>query len=179
LDGALGRATTRALLEQRLLALGAKGDADAIIHGFRERLVDLLAPIIEESPGLAGGQERGPIFAQATERVRARLFRDLEAQCRDYGERHRSETSLDALAEWGAWALTRDCADRLLALDPGAENALFHTMYVPTCNFAVFQHNKCKRPPLAHDVFSWLRLHSQSDAAASKLLTDNMRAGDN
>jgi hypothetical protein len=179
LGGAFNRSTTRALVQQRLLALGTQGDADAIIFGFRERLVDLLAPVVEETPSLAGAPERGPILDQAIERVRMRLFRDIEAQCRDYGERQKRESALDPLAEWGAWALMRDCADRVLALDPGAENALFHTMYVATCNFAVFQHNKCKRPPLAHDIFSWLRRHSQSDPSASKLLTDNMRAGNN
>jgi hypothetical protein len=179
LDGALDRSTTRALVQQRLLALGAQRDADAIISGFRARLVDLLAPVIEESPRLAGGQARGPILDQAIERVRNRLLRDVEAQCKDYGERQQRETPLDILAEWGAWALMRDSADRLLELAPEQEHSLFHTMYVPTCNFAVYQHNKCKRPPLAHEIFSWLRRHSRSDAAASKLLTENMRAGAN
>jgi hypothetical protein len=177
LDSALDRSTTRALIQQRLLALDAQRDADAIISGFRGRLVDLLAPVIEESPRLAGGQARGPILDAAIDRVRNRLLRDVEAQCKDYGERQQRETPLDILAEWGAWALMRDAADRLLELAPEQEHALFHTMYVSTCNFAVYQHNKCKRPPLAHEMFSWLRRHSSSDAAATKLLTENMRAG--
>jgi hypothetical protein len=47
---------------------------------------------------------------------------------------------------------------------------------VPVCNFAVFQHNTCKRVVLAHEIYTWLHRHAGSDAAASKLLAGNMKA---
>jgi hypothetical protein len=177
-DTALDHSTTRTLVRQRLLALGAQHDAETIISGFRTRLVDLLAPIIEESPDLIGGQERSPILDQAIERVRIRLFGDIEAQCKDYGERQKRQSSLNALAEWETWAVMRDRANRLLELVPGSEHALFHTMLVPVCNFAVFQHNTYRRLTLAHEIYFWLRLHSQSDPSASQLLLKNMKASE-
>jgi hypothetical protein len=174
----LDRSATRAAVQQRLLALGARPDADAaaVLAGFRTRLVDLLAPLIEDAPSYAGGKDRSPILDQAIEQVRTRLFKDIAAQCRDYEDRNRRESSLDPLAEWEAWAVTRDSADRLLALAPESENVLFQSMYVRVCNFAVFQHNACKRTSLAHDIYSWLYWHSQSDPSASQLLLRNMRA---
>jgi hypothetical protein len=175
-DGALDRPSTRALLEQRMLALGVRHDAEAIVAEFRKRLIDMLEPLIEESPRLADGQERGPLLDQAVDRTRARLFRDIEAQCRDYRERLTRKDSMGAIPEWEAWAVLRDSADRLLELAPASKHALFHTMYVPMCNFAVFQFDACKRASLAHQIFSWLRAHSQGDPSASQLLSKNMRA---
>jgi hypothetical protein len=175
-DGALDRPSTRALLQRRMLALGVRHDAEAIIAGFQKRLVDLLAPLIEESPQLADAQERGPLLDQAVDRTTARLFKDVEAQCRDYRERLTRKNSLDVLPEWEAWAVLQDSADRLLELAPASKHALFHTMYVPMCNFAVFQINAYKRASLAHQIFRWLRQHSQSDPTASELLSKNMRA---
>jgi hypothetical protein len=169
--------TTRALVQRRTLALDARHDTDAIFSSFRKQLVDFLVPLIEKSPNFSGGKKRGPIVDQAIDRVRVRLFRDIEIQCKDYDDRLNRESSLDTLAEWEAWALTRDSADRLLELNPISEDALFQTMYVPVCNFAVFQHNKCKRIVLAHDMFRWLHRHAQSDSAALQLLSKNMRAG--
>jgi hypothetical protein len=55
---------------------------------------------------------------------------------------------------------------------------LFHRMYVPVCNFAVFQHNTCRRIGLAYDMHTWLYLHSTSDPAATRLLMKNMKAGE-
>jgi hypothetical protein len=110
--------------------------------------------------------------------VRIRLFRDIEAQCKDYNDRLKGESSLTAIAEWAAWAVTRDAANRLLELVPESEIALFHAMYVPVCNFAVFQHNKCMRRTLAHEIYSWLHRHAQSDPSASQLLLGNVRASE-
>jgi hypothetical protein len=175
-EAALDRSATYAAVQQRLLALGAQADAAGVLAAFRTRLVDWLVPLVEEAPDLAGEKERSPILDQAIEQVRARLFKDIAAQCRDYDDRQKRESSLDAVAEWEAWAVTRNAADRLLALAPESENALFHSMYVQVCNFAVFQHNACKRTPLAHDMYSWLHRHAGSDSAALQLLSKNMRA---
>jgi hypothetical protein len=177
-DAALDRPTTRALVQQRLQALGARPEVDAVISGLRTRVSDLLVPLLEESPRLAAGKARGPILDQATERVRARLLRDIEAQCKDCSDRQKRERSLNELGEWGAWAVMRDQSDRLLQLSPESESVLFHTMYIPVCNFAVFQHNKCRRIGLAYDVHSWLHRHSGSDPAATQLLAGNMRSGE-
>jgi hypothetical protein len=104
------------------------------------------------------------------------LFGDIEAQCKDYDERIKSQNSLSALAEWEIWARLRDRADRLLQVDPASENVLFETMKFPVCNFAVLQHNKRKRIALAHEMYTWLRRHSHSDPSISQLLLKNMRA---
>jgi len=196
-DAAIELPATRALVQQRLQALGAfsgrveagssqnmrppedsgaQHDVDAVISGVRKRLVDLVVPIIEEASSLASGHVRGPVLDQAVEQARARLFSDVEAQCKDYSDRYKRESSLDSNAEWRAWAVMRDQAERLLELAPESENALFHAMYIPACNFAVFQHNKCIRRFLAHEIYSWLHRHCRGDPAASKLLSGNMRA---
>ena len=177
-DSALDGSATRALVQQRLHLLGTKPDADAVISALRKCLTDLLVPLIEESPRLASGESRGPMLDQAKELVRIRLFRDIEAQCKDYNDRLKGESSLTAIAEWAAWAVTRDAANRLLELVPESEIALFHAMYVPVCNFAVFQHNKCMRRTLAHEIYSWLHRHAQSDPSASQLLLGNVRASE-
>ena len=70
----------------------------------------------------------------------------------------------------------RFTAEKLLTLAPDSEQALFQVMYVPVCNFAVFQHNVCKRTVLAHEIYAWLHRHAGSDAAALKLLAGNMKA---
>ena len=176
LDARLDDAETRAQIEQRLLALGARQDVEAVVAGFRQRLADLLVAVIEESPRLASQPERGPTFEQAIERVRRRLFGDVEAQCRDYNERTSSETSLVAVLEWQTWAQLRSAAERLLELDPAAEAVLFQRMFAPVNNFAVFQQNTHKRVALAHDMYSWLRKISAGDATGSQLLSKNMRA---
>jgi hypothetical protein len=175
-EGALARPSTHALIEQRLPALGAKGDADAVIDGFRKRVIDLVDPLIEEQPQLAGGDDRGALLDEAVGRIRSRLFRDIGAQSKDCNERQQQQLALEAMTEWEIWAVMRDAADRLLALSPASEHALFHTMYVPMCNYAVFQHNICKRIALAHDIFAWLRRHSESDLSACELLSKNMKA---
>ena len=113
---------------------------------------------------------------EAVARIRSRLFRDIDARCKDCNERQKQFLSLEPLAEWESWALMRDAADRLLALAPSSEHALFHTMYVPMCNYAVFQHNLCKRIAFAHQIFAWLRRHAESDQSACELLSKNMKA---
>ena len=117
-EAALDRPAARAALEQRLLALGGRQAPDAAVASFRKGVADLLVPIIEASPTLAAESGHPSAFDQAIEQVRARLFGDIDAQCKDYNERRRRAQSLDVLAEWSAWAVTRDCAERLLQLVP-------------------------------------------------------------
>jgi hypothetical protein len=173
-DGSLD--PMRPHLEQRLAALGGRGDVDGVLTAFRQRLIDLLVPLIEASPYLAFAAQDAPILAEAARQVRARLFRDVEARCKDYKERTADETSLDTVPEWATWAMLRRSADRLLELQPESKIALFQTMYIPVTNFAVLQFNQCKRIPLAHDMFAWLLQHSQSNADAVQLLTKNVAA---
>jgi hypothetical protein len=166
--------TMRVEIEERLGALGGRGSVDTVISAFARRLTDLVAPVIEANPRLARA-ERSPSFEQAIAQVRLHLFRDIEVQCRDYKEQ--KETVLDAPFEWERWAVLRDNADRVLALDPASESALFLTMYAPVCNFAVFQHNELGRHTLAHAMFMWLLPHAGSDAQAQRLLAQNANAG--
>jgi hypothetical protein len=176
-DAQLDSAAISARVQQRLAALGAY-ETPSVISVVRSRLADLLVPVIEQAPSLANGAERGPILEQVRERVRARLFRDLEVQSKDYSERQKEEKSLDALAEWRVWAATRRAAERLVELDPGAEQAMFFSLYAPANNFAVFQQNRRKQPVLALEIYRWLLPHARDNAAATDLLTRNIRASD-
>jgi hypothetical protein len=166
----------RAAIDQRLRALGGRGNADTVIFAFRERLIGLVAPLIEEDPHLALAAQGSPILSEATRQVRLRLFRDIEARCKDYDARTEDERALDEVPEWTAWALLRRSADRLLELDPESKIPLFQTMYHPVTNFAVLQFNRCKRNALAHDMFSWLLPHSRSNHEALQLLAKNVKA---
>lgn len=183
-----GSAATRAHLEQRLApkgigsaALRLQPAADTVLAACRERLVELVVPLLERSPQLAarlgeattddGG---GAVVADAVRRVRDRLFADVEAQCADYRERTAAQHSLEALVEHRAWVRLRDAADRLLALDPHGEYTLFQAMFLAVCNFAVYQHNECKRPLLAYEMFSWLHGHAQGHPEALALLARNV-----
>jgi hypothetical protein len=176
-DAAIDLAVTRTRVQERLQVLGSQNDIATVTTALQARLSDLLVPLIEEFPRIAVGA-RGPILDQAIERVRARLLRDIEAQCKDYDDRQDNERSLNELEEWGTWAVTRHQAHRLLELSPESEDMLFHRMYVPVCNFAVFQHNTCRRIGLAYDMHTWLYLHSTSDPAATRLLMKNMKSGE-
>jgi hypothetical protein len=176
-DAAINLAVTRARVQERLQVLGSQNDVATVTAALQARLNYLLVPLIEEFPRIAAGA-RAPILDQAIERVRARLLRDIEAQCRDYDDRQDNQRSLNELGEWGTWAVTRHQADRLLELSPESEDMLFHRMYVPVCNFAVFQHNACRRIGLAYDIHTWLYLHSTSDPAATRLLMKNMTSGE-
>jgi hypothetical protein len=177
-DAALDDPATPALADQRLRALGTNGEAAAVISGLRMRLVDSLVPVIEESPRLARAEDRGSILDQAVERVRLRLFRDVEAQCKDYDARRNQQGYTKPLVEWETWAVLRDAGDRLLQLAPDSEIALFRAMYVSVCNFAVYQHNTYRRLPLAHDMYAWLHRHARSDPEATRLLLGNMKASE-
>jgi hypothetical protein len=164
-------------IEQRLLALGGRGDADAVLAASRQRLVELVAPVIENAPHLARAAQPASPMEQAVWQVRRRLFGDVEARCRDYRERTAAQASLDPVAEWEAWAMLTGSADQLLELDPGAESTLFQAVYAPVCNFAVFQHNGRQRFALAHDMFAWLLRYANGAPDARQLLTKNMQAG--
>jgi hypothetical protein len=167
----------RAAIEQRLKALGGRSDAGAIITAFRQRLIDLVTPPIEDDPYLAREGQGGSIMEQAVWQVRRRLFGDVEARCKDYRERTQDGSALDLVAEWEAWAMLNGSADQLLELDPDVEGVLFQTVFAPVCNFAAFQHNGRKRIALAHDMFIWLLRHARSDAQARELLAKNVQAG--
>jgi len=177
-DAALDEPAAHALADRRLRALGTNADAAAVISGLRARLVDSFVPLIEESPCLARAENRSSILDQAVERVRLRLFRDVEAQCKDYDARRNRQGFTTVLAEWETWAVLRDAADRLLQLAPDSENALFRAMYVPVCNFAVYQHNTYRRLPLANEMYSWLHRHARNDPEAIRLLLGNMKASE-
>jgi hypothetical protein len=174
-DAALESPATARRVQERLAALGAY-ETPPVIASIRSRLADLLVPVVEQAPDLASGAEPGATLDRARERVRARLFRDIEAQSKDYSERQRDEKGLDMLAEWRVWAATRQAAERLVELDPGAQQAMFFTLYAPANNFAVFQQNRRKQPILALEIYRWLLSQARDNAAATDLLKRNIRA---
>jgi hypothetical protein len=166
----------RTHVRERLAALGARGNVETIIAGARQRLVDVLIPVLEDVPDLASANGGEPIVEAAMARVRTQLFADIEALCKDYRGRTKSKSALDRLTEWELWAVTRNSADRLLRLDPTSERAMFETMW-PVCNnFAVLQHNECQRLTFAYEIYSWLHRHAQSAPSALQLLAGNMRS---
>jgi hypothetical protein len=166
----------RAHILERLAALGARGNVETVIAGARQRLVNVLIPVLEDVPDLAPANGGEPIVEAAVARVRTQLFADIETQCKDYRGRTKSKSALDRLTEWELWAVTRNSADRLLRLDPASERAVFETMW-PVCNnFAVLQHNECHRLTFAYEIYSWLHRHAQSAPSALQLLAGNMRS---
>ena len=165
------------MVQQRLSMLGGRGDAGSVLSQFRQRLVDLVTPLIEDDPYLARSAQPGSIMEQAVWQVRRRLLGDIDARCRDYRERTAGESSLDLVAEWETWAWLNSSANRLLELDSAAENVLFQMVYAPVCNFAVYQHNGRKRIALAHDMFVWLLAYAQGAPEARQLLAKNVQAG--
>jgi hypothetical protein len=165
------------LIQPRLGVLGGRGDAATVVAQFRQRLVDLVTPLIEDDPYLARAAQPGSIMDQAVWQVRRRLLGDIDARCKDYRERTAGENSLDLVAEWEAWARLNSSATRLLELDPAAENMLFQMVYAPVCNFAVYQHNGRKRIALAHDMFVWLLRYAHDTPEARQLLAKNVQAG--
>ena len=167
----------RDAIEQRLKALGGRGDAGAILSAFRQRLIDLVIPLIEHDPYLAREAQQSSIMEQAVWQVRRRLFGDVEARCKDYRERTQERSALDLIPEWEAWAMLNGSANQLLELDPDVESVLFQTVFASVCNFAAFQHNGRKRIALAHDMFIWLLRHARNDLQARQLLAKNVQAG--
>jgi hypothetical protein len=165
------------MIEQRLSVLGGRGDAGSVLTQFRQRLIELVTPLIEDDPYLARAAQPDSIMEQAVWQVRRRLLGDIDARCRDYRERTAGESSLDLVAEWEAWARLTSSANRLLELDSAVENILFQMVYAPVCNFAVYQHNGRKRIALAHDMFIWLRGYAQGTPEARQLLAKNIQAG--
>ena len=91
---------TRALIQGRLTALSAQHDTDAVISDFRQSLTDVFVPLIETSAALRRHADRIAVLKEARERARGRLFRDIEAQCKDYDERTKRQNSLAELTEW-------------------------------------------------------------------------------
>jgi hypothetical protein len=165
------------LIQQRLAVLGGRGDAGSVLAQFRQRLIDLVTPLIEDDPYLARAAQPDSIMEEAAWQVRRRLLGDIDTQCKDYRERTAGEDSLDLVAEWEAWARLTSFANRLLELDSADENILFQMVYAPVCNFAVYQHNGRKRIALAHDMFVWLLRYAQGAPEARQLLAKNVKAG--
>jgi hypothetical protein len=165
------------LIQQRLGVLGSRGDAGSVLAQFRQRLIDLVTPLIEDDPYLARAAQPDSIMEEAVWQVRRRLLGDIDTQCKDYRERTAGEDSLDLVAEWEAWARLTSSANRLLELDSADENILFQMVYAPVCNFAVYQHNGRKRIALAHDMFVWLLRYAQGAPEARQLLAKNVQAG--
>jgi hypothetical protein len=175
-DDRLDSPQTRAQVQRRLLALGARSDVDAVLGGVRQHFADLLSPLVEAAPHLVGESDRGPILARAAGEARARLFKDIEAHCQDMDHRAKHGVLAEPIACWELWALMRNGAERLMRLAPESEQALFQVMWVSANNFAVWQQNVRKQRLLPHAIYSWLYSHAQSDPSALQWLARNMEA---
>jgi hypothetical protein len=176
-------ASTRARIEQRAAQSSSslRPSVDAVLLACQERLVELIVPLLECRPQLAqvlgdAAVEPGSqaACAQAVRRARDRLHADIEVQCADYLERTTAQKNFEGFVEHRTWVGVRDAADRLLALDPSSEHALFQTMFLPVCNFAAFLFNQRKQRLLAYEMFSWLHIHAGGDAEGQALLARNV-----
>jgi hypothetical protein len=93
---------------------------------------------------------------------------------KDFAARAAQKQSLDAMAEWRAWATLCDEANRLLALQPATNATLFEVLWRPLTNYAVYQHNDLKRHGFAQDIFRWLRAHANGNRKAAEMLDKNI-----
>ena len=176
IDAELTDPKTHALIERRLLGLNSNEGVDAVLGRFRTELVALVVPSIERSDALRGGVPLTPTLDDAFSEARRTAFRELSAQCKDYRRRTEDEDGLDADVEWRLWADFRALAERVLRIDPGAEQEVFAETFIPICNFAVLQHNTYKALALAHSMYSWLHRYADWSPKDSLLLSKNMKA---
>ena len=159
--------------DQRLTELEA-GGADGVATALREQLIEWLEPLVEADPALA--RLPGALMAAVVARRRSAEFNDIEARCREYRERTLSRQAVDKLLEWQMWALLRAAAERLMIMDPGVVQALFATVYIRVCNFAVYQLNIRKNAPLAEEMMAWLHRLARPGSDEAQLLARNIRA---
>jgi hypothetical protein len=80
------------MIEQRLGMLGGRGDAGSVRSLFRDRLIDLAIPLIEDDPYLARAAQQDSIMEQAVWQVRRRLMGDIESQCGTIASEPREKT---------------------------------------------------------------------------------------
>lgn|GEM_PF-2306438 len=170
----------RTRIEERLHSLAPNlsgaGSAEAVISSMRAQLTQLVHTMIEHAPQLAEDGATRPVIGEAIERMRLRAMQDIETRAQDFAQRTGQKRALGYALEWAAWGDLRARAERLLRLAPQAEDSLFDAMYVPMCNFAVYQHNEVKHHRLAHDIFCWLHRHAASNPEAAELLIKNAQA---
>jgi hypothetical protein len=176
IDAALTDAKTDALIERRLLGFNSNESVDAVLGRFRSELIALLVPSIERSDALRGGVPLSSTLDDAFNEARRSVFRELSAQCKDYRRRTEDEDGFDADVEWRLWANFRATAERVLRIDPGANQEVFAETFIPICNFAVLQHNTYKALALAHSMYAWLHRYADGSPKDSLLLSKNMKA---
>jgi hypothetical protein len=172
----LDSADMRAQVEQRLAALDSTPGRSAapVLSAFRSHLVELILPVVAATPQWVAADRTRPIIAEAVQRLQAKAFESIETRAKDLATRAAQKQSLDTLTEWQSWALLCDEAERLLALQPGAEATLFEVLWRPLVNYAVFQHNELKRHAFAQDIFRWLRAHAQGNDRVIETLDKNI-----
>lgn len=170
----------RVRIEERLRSLApdlsVADGAESVIARMRTQLTQLAHTMIEQAPQLAEDGAERPVIGDAIERMRLRAMQDIETRAQDFARRTGQKQRLGAAQEWAAWGDLRARAERLLRLAPQAEDSLFDSMYVPMCNFAVYQHNEVKHHRLAHDIFCWLHRRAASNPEATELLIRNAQA---
>lgn len=172
----LDSAALKAQVEQRVVAFDSTQGPDAapVLSAFKSGVVELILPVLAANPRLAAGQRGQPLIAEALRRLQGTAFESIEMRAKDFAARAAKKQSLDPLSEWQSWATLCDEANRLLALQPGAQAALFEVLWRPLTNFAVFQHNEMTRHTLSQDIFRWLRAHAHSDRKIVDMLDKNL-----
>jgi hypothetical protein len=151
-------------------------EAGTVIEIFRDQLIAMIIPILENSPQLAKHGDAGGIVRQAINVFQPVAMQRIEVHCGDYDKRIERKRRLDHFSEWVAWAKLRDTADLLLQLAPWAKDAVFQTVYSPVNNFAAHQHNRENRLLLAHNMFTWLHKLSIEGSPQAISLSRNMNS---
>jgi hypothetical protein len=175
IDLRLNAPSTIAKVAERLQALGSEQDPAIVPQHAARWMIELLTPLVAAIPSLGAMAVKGPSLTGATARVRASLFSDIEARCRDYGARTHSPISLGAIEEWRLWAQLHDRADQLLALQPDVRASLSHLMVALVNNFAVYQQSKWQRGALAYSMYDWLARNAETTQGVRATLSNNAR----
>lgn len=178
LHSALESPAQRTLLEARLRGLDPlrANQADAILNNFRLQIVAMIVVLLEKWPGLSSPDSECVLIQQAIAQIRHKALQEIDMRCRDYVERTREKIALDLCTEWEAWAGIKHIAKHLVKISPSTKASVFQEMYLPLCNFAVYQHNDLNRYRLAHEQFLWLREHADHPSEIFDLLSQNIRA---
>ena len=169
-------ADMRVQVEQRFAAIDStrSHSADSVVSEFRSHVVKLILPVVAANPKLVVGCRDHPIIAEALRRLQGTAFESIEMRAKDLARRAEKKQELDTLSEWQSWAILCDEANRLLALQPGANATLFEAVWQPILSYAAFQHNHLTRQAFAQDILRWLRAHAHGNRRIFDLLNKNV-----
>lgn len=154
-DLALEDRSTRALVERRALAHGAR-NADDVWRALPRVVAADVALCVERARlSIASVSSGSRTLEDATWRLRGEELERFEERCREL--RQMIDRVKEPVEVWSRWCALRDAYERARALT-GDDLAqyLFSEAYGAACNVAVRLHNEERQTALANAVFRWL-----------------------